>query len=86
MEFLAKVIKDSDRLQSMKPMMVKSDVGTEVSEVDGLLQITSMRYKNRIRKGQVRIFPSSSSSDFTLFTFQDVLDRDPGWDYRLGQS
>lgn len=37
----------------MKPMMIKSDVQTKVAMVDGLLQITSLRYKNRIRRGQV---------------------------------
>jgi hypothetical protein len=37
----------------MKPLNIKNEIDTKVAMVDGLLQITSMRYKSRIRKKQV---------------------------------
>ncbi|KZP25208.1 hypothetical protein FIBSPDRAFT_734498 [Athelia psychrophila] len=48
LSFLAKTLRDADRMDALKPMKVKNDVISDFSQKSGVLQLKSDRFKTRI--------------------------------------
>ncbi|KII85034.1 hypothetical protein PLICRDRAFT_329256 [Plicaturopsis crispa FD-325 SS-3] len=49
-EFLAKTMRDADRLDTLKPTRVKNDVSSTFSNKSGSLNLKSLRYKTRVMR------------------------------------
>ncbi|KAJ7170748.1 P-loop containing nucleoside triphosphate hydrolase protein [Mycena crocata] len=46
----AKLIRDTSRLEALKPTTVKNEIASDHSHVKGLLSVTSTRFKNRVQQ------------------------------------
>ncbi|KAF7970074.1 hypothetical protein HWV62_25050 [Athelia sp. TMB] len=55
LSFLAKTLRDADRLDAMKPTVVKNDIKTNFSQKSGKLHLQSDRFKTRIMTSKSQI-------------------------------
>jgi hypothetical protein len=59
--FIAKTLRDADRLDALKPTRVKNDVRGEFSMKSGKLNLSSSRFKTRIMTSSSQVGTSSLS-------------------------